>query len=53
MIENCLFEEIQLNPQRSRKIFEQLTQDIAPGLIKSSIAYINFEKRQGNNLKAC
>ena len=51
LIENALFEEILGNHPRARKIYEQLDQDIAPGLIKASIARINFEKRCGNNDK--
>ena len=48
LIENALFEELQQNAMRARKLYEQLDQDIAPGLIKATVARINFEKRQGN-----
>lgn len=39
---------MQSNIPRARKIFEQLDTEIAPGLVKASIARINFEKRQGS-----
>ena len=45
MIENALFEEEQLQIQKSRKIFETLQNEIAPDYIKSLVAFINFEKR--------
>ena len=45
MIENALFEELQSNIPRARKIYELLDQEIAPGFVKSQIARINFEKR--------
>jgi len=37
---------------KARKIYETLHGEIAPGLIKSTIAYINFEKRMDNLEKA-
>jgi len=52
LIENAIFEEMQSNSLRARKIYEQLDQEIAPGLIRATIARINFEKRQGNADKA-
>ena len=52
MIENALFEELQSNIPRARKIYELLDQEIAPGFVKSQIARIIFEKRQGNSDKA-
>jgi hypothetical protein len=45
LIENALFEELQQNPMRARRLYEQLDQEIAPGLVKANIARINFEKR--------
>ena len=48
LIENALFEESNQNIPRARKLFEQLDQEIAPGLVKAIIAHINFEKRQDN-----
>mmetsp|Transcript_13368 Transcript_13368/g.22753 ORF Transcript_13368/g.22753 Transcript_13368/m.22753 type:complete len:410 (-) Transcript_13368:53-1282(-) len=51
MIQSAVFEENQNNANRAKKIYEQLDQDIAPGLLKSRMARINFEKRQGNNEK--
>ena len=52
LIENAIFEEEQQNAPKARKIFEQLEQDIAPGLVKATMGRINFEKRQGNLDKA-
>jgi hypothetical protein len=37
---------------KARKIYETLYGEVAPGLIKSTIAYINFEKRMDNLEKA-
>ncbi|CDW82944.1 pre-mrna-processing factor [Stylonychia lemnae] len=51
MIENALFEEEQQQVQKSRRIYENLQNEIAPDYIKSLIAFINFEKRQNNNEK--
>lgn len=51
-LEYAMFEEIQQNIPRARKLFEQLDEEIAPGLVKATINRINFEKRQGNNDKA-
>lgn len=51
-LEQAMFEEIQSNTMRARKLFEQLDEEIAPGLVKATINRINFEKRQGNNEKA-
>ena len=48
MLENAKFEEIVANPQKARKIYEKLTIDIAPGLIKAMLERINFEKREKN-----
>lgn len=48
LLGSALFEEMQQNSPRARKIYEQLDQEIAPGLVQSSLARINFEKRQGN-----
>lgn len=45
LIENAIFEEEQQNAPKARKIFEQLEQDIAPGLVKATMGRINFEKR--------
>lgn len=45
LLGSALFEEMQQNSPRARKIYEQLDQEIAPGLVKSSLARINFEKR--------
>lgn len=38
--------------QKSRKIYETLVQDVAPGHIKSIIAYVAFERRMNNTEKA-
>ena len=48
LIGSATFEEQQQNSPRARKIYEQLDQEIAPGLVKATMARINFEKRQGN-----
>lgn len=48
VVENGLYEEGQGNVARARKLFEQLDQEIAPGLVQAAYARINFEKRQGN-----
>ena len=37
-------EEINKNPAEARKTFESID-EIAPGLVKASLARINFEKR--------
>ena len=52
MLENARFEEIDGNPLRARKIYEQLENEICPGYIKSALARINFEKRDGKFEKA-
>ena len=52
LIENAKFEEIASNSLKARKIYEQLTSEIAPGLIKATLARINFEKRENNFDKA-
>lgn len=52
LIESAIFEEMQSNSLRARRIYEQLDQEIGPGLIRATIARINFEKRQGNVDKA-
>ena len=51
MVENALFEEEQNQGKKAEKIYESLTTEVAPGHIKSTIAYINFEKRQKNDEK--
>ena len=51
MIENALFEEEQNQAKKAEKIYESLTSEVAPGHIKSMIAFINFEKRQKNDEK--
>lgn len=51
LIHTAQFEELQHNSLRARKIYEQL-EEIAPGLIKATIARINFEKREKNLDKA-
>lgn len=35
--------------QKSRKIYENLNQEIAPGNLKSTLAYVAFEMRMSNN----
>lgn len=49
LIGSAMFEEQQSNSPRARKIYEQLDIDIAPGLVKATMARIHFEKRQGNS----
>lgn len=51
MLEQALFEEEQQSILKARKIYETLQNEIAPDLIKSLIAFINFEKRQNNTEK--
>lgn len=50
-MEQALFEEEQSQIQKARKIYETLVNEIAPDLIKTIVAFINFEKRQGNTEK--
>lgn len=52
MLENALFEEEQNQVQKSRKIYETLVVEVAPGHIKSMIAYVAFERRMNNTEKA-
>jgi hypothetical protein len=51
MMEQALFEEEQSQIQKARKIYDTLVNEIAPDLIKTIVAFINFEKRQGNTEK--
>lgn len=52
LLENARFEEITNNSLKARKIHEQLCTEIAPGLIKTILERINFEKRERNFDKA-
>lgn len=52
MLENASFEEEQNQVQKSRKIYETLITEVAPGHIKSMLAYVSFERRMNNNEKA-
>lgn len=52
LIENAKFEEMSSNSMKARKIYEQLDTEIAPGLVKATLARINFEKRENNMDKA-
>lgn len=52
LLENARFEEITNNPLKARKIHEQLCTEIAPGLVKTTLERINFEKRERNFDKA-
>jgi len=46
---NAIFEEEQSQVQKSRKIYETLNSEIAPGNLKSTLAYVAFEMRMSNN----
>ena len=50
-IENAMFEEEQGNAQKARSLYENLVSEVAPGHIKSVLAFISFERRQNNNDK--
>lgn len=50
-IENAMFEEEQSNIQKARNLLENLVSEVAPGHIKSILAFIAFERRQNNNEK--
>jgi adenylate cyclase class IV len=52
LLENASFEEEQNQVQKSRKLYDTLTLEVAPGHIKSIIAYAAFERRMNNNEKA-
>lgn len=52
MLENALFEEEQNQVQKTRKIYETIVNEIAPGHIKSIMASVGFERRAGNNERA-
>lgn len=51
-LENAIFEEEHIQIQKSRKIYETLTQEIAPGNLKSMLAFISFEMRMSNTERA-
>ena len=48
LLENARFEEITNNSLKARRIHEQLSTEIAPGLVKATLERINFEKRERN-----
>ena len=50
-VENAMFEEEQGNVQKARSLYENLVSEVAPGHIKSVLAYTSFERRQNNNEK--
>ena len=50
-IENAMFEEEQGNLQKARSLYDTLVTEVAPGHIKSVLAFISFERRQNNNEK--
>jgi len=50
-IENAMFEEEQSNVQKARNLYENLVSEVAPGHIKSVLAFVAFERRQNNNEK--
>lgn len=49
MIENAMFEEEQQQMPKARLLYETLTNEIAPGHIKATLAFIGFERRMGSN----
>ena len=51
IIENAMFEEEQSNIQKARNLYENLVAEVAPGHIKSVLAFVAFERRQNNNEK--
>ena len=50
-IENAMFEEEQSNVGKARNLYENLVSEVAPGHIKSVLAFVAFERRQNNNEK--
>ena len=48
MLEQALFEEEQGQVAKARLLYETLAEEVAPGHLKSQLASISFEKRQGN-----
>ena len=51
-LENAIFEEEQQQIQKARKLYEVLTQETAPGDLKSLLAFVSFEIRMSNNERA-
>jgi len=49
MIENAMFEEEQQQMPKARLLYETLTNDVAAGHIKATLAFISFERRMGSN----
>lgn len=49
MIEHALFEEEQQQVPKARMIYETLTNEVAPGYVKATLAFIGFERRMGSN----
>ena len=49
MIENAMFEEEQQQMPKARLLYENLTNEVAPGHIKAILAFISFERRMGSN----
>ena len=49
MIENAMFEEEQQQLPKARLLYENLTNDVAPGHVKAMLAFVSFERRMGSN----
>lgn len=49
MIEHAMFEEDQQQIPKARMLYETLTNEVAPGHIKATLAFVNFERRMGSN----
>ena len=49
MIEHAMFEEEQQQMPKARMLYETLTNEVAPGHIKATLAFIGFERRMGSN----
>lgn len=49
MIEHAQFEEEQQQFPKARMLYETLTNEVAPGHIKATLAFVGFERRMGSN----
>ena len=49
MIEHAMFEEEQQQVPKARMLYETLTNEVAPGHVKATMAFVSFERRMGSN----
>lgn len=49
MIEHAMFEEEQSSVPKARMLYETLTNEVAPGHVKATLAFVAFERRMGSN----